>query len=176
MTIQLDSLNEMRLNMFRANFHHNKETMRNLMTEMIEHTIGNKKFMYRTIGPENSDLDLLWNMLVEEIGKIIAENHKVTEEVREIFRSKTGITDKSFFLFVDKESAFEMLKYIPGGVNAFVDCCMALNEHYENFAKRVEKFTNDGVSLINIANSAYELRNFSPTLYRSELNKGNFKF
>ena len=166
MAIQLNTTNEMRLNMFRANFHHNAMVMKDLMVNMIDDTIGNKKFTYRTIGPENSDLDLLWKMLDEEIGKIIAENHKVTEEVRAIFRTRTGITDKSFFLFAVNDSAFDMLKYIPGAVDAFVDCCVTLNEHYESFAKRVEKFTNDGVSLINIANCAYELRNFSPTLYK----------
>ena len=168
-----NTLDEMRLNMFRANFHHNKETIKAIMMDMVEHTIGNKKFMYRTIGTENSDLDLLWNMLEEENKKIIAENHEVTEKVREIFRTRTGITDKSIFLFVDNENAFEMLKYITGGMDAFVDCCMTLNEHYESFAKRVEKFTNNSVSLISIANCAYEMRNFSPTLYRSQLKQEN---
>ena len=171
MAIQLNTTNEMRLNMFRANFHHNAMVMKDLMTDMIEKTIGNTKFIYHTLGAENSDLDLLWDMLYSEVEKIIAENHKVTEEVRAIFRTKTGIIDKSFFLFAVNDSAFDMLKYIPGAVDAFVDCCVALNEHYESFAKRVEKFTNDGVSLINIANCAYELRNFSPTLYK--LKKGN---
>ena len=171
MTIQLNTTNEMRLNMFRANFHHNAMVMKDLMTDMVTLTIGNKKFTYRTIGDENSDLDLLWKMLLEEIEKIIAENHKVTEEVRAIFRNRTGIIDKSFFLFAVNDSAFDMLKYIPGAVDAFVDCCLTLNEHYESFAKRVEKFTNDSISLINIANCAYEMRNFCPTLYK--LKKGN---
>jgi hypothetical protein len=166
MTIQLNTTNEMRLNMFRANFNHNAMVMKELMVNMIDDTIGNMKFTHRTLGAENSDLDLLWNMLLEEINKINAENHKVTKEVRAIFRTRTGITDKGFFSFIVNDDAFDMLKYIPGAVDAFVDCCLTLNEHYESFAKRVEKFTNDSVSLINIANCAYEMRNFSPTLYK----------
>lgn len=148
---------EMALNMFRANFAHNVEVMRNLMLDMIDKVQGNKEFMEASCRPENKDLDLLWNMFDSKADELIKENRAKTNEVRALFKSECSV-DKSFFAFVQESAQFEMLKYVPNGVNAFVKCAMMLNEHYERFAKKVEAFTVNGVSLVNMANYTAQLR------------------
>lgn len=157
------STSEMALNMFRANFEHNVRIMHDLMIEMIEKVQGNNEFMYATI--KNKDLDLLWHMFDSKAGELIEENHVKTEEVRALFKSECG-TDKSFFYFVYEPAHFEMLKYIPNGFNAFVKCAMILNEHYEQFAKKVEEFTVNGMSLVNMANYTAKLRNMGTAARR----------
>ena len=151
------STSEMALNMFRANFAHNVEVMRNLMLDMIHKVQGNREFMVASCRPENKDLDLLWQMFSTKTSELIQENHVKTEEVRALFKSECGI-EKSFFGFVKEAAQFEMLKYVPNGINAFVKCAMILNEHYERFAKKVEEFTVNGVSLVNMANYTASLR------------------
>lgn len=151
------STSEMALNMFRANFAHNVEVMRNLMTEMIDKVMGNHEFVKASCLDENKDLDLLWQMFSTKTHEIIQENHEKTEEVRALFRNECGV-QQSFFDFVKNQSSLEMLKYVPNGINAFVKCAMILNEHYERFAKKVEDFTVNGVSLVNMANYTAQLR------------------
>lgn len=152
------STSEMALNMFRANFANNVEVMRNLMIDMIHKVQGNKEFMVASCRPENKDLDMLWQMFSDKTSELIKENHEKTEEVRALFKSECGV-QQSFFGFVKEPAQFEMLKYVPNGINAFVKCAMILNEHYERFAKKVEDFTVNGVSLVNMANFTARLRN-----------------
>lgn len=152
------STSEMALNMFRANFAHNVRTMCELMKDMIVNVEGNDKFMRISCRPENKDLELLWEMFDKKIVELIKENHAKTEEVRSLFESECGIHHK-FFDFVWHQSRFENLKYVPNGINAFVKCAMILNEHYERFAKKVEEFTVNGMSLVNMANYTAQLRN-----------------
>ena len=151
------STSEMALNMFRANFANNVEVMRNLMLDMIEKVQGNQEFMVASCRPENKDLDLLWNMFDDKTSELIMENRVKKNEVRALFKSECGV-EQSFFAFVKDPSHFEMLKYVPNGINAFVKCAMILNEHYERFAKKVEEFTVNGMSLVNMANYTAQLR------------------
>ena len=151
------STSEMALNMFRANFAHNVEVMHDLMLEMIEKVQGNDEFIRASCRPENKDLDLLWNMFDDKTSELIMENRVKTNEVRALFKSECGV-QQSFFDFVYEPSRLEMLKYIPNGINAFVKCAMILNEHYERFAKKVEEFTVNGMSLVNMANYTAQLR------------------
>lgn len=156
---------EMALNMFRANFAHNAKVMKDLMMDMIIKVQGNYEFMAASNRPENKDLDLLWHMFNSKAAELIKENHVKTEEVRALFKSECG-TDKSFFYFVYEPAHFEMLKYIPNGFNAFVKCAMILNEHYERFAKKVEEYTVNGMSLVNMANYTAKLRNMGTAARR----------
>lgn len=151
------STSEMALNMFRANFANNVEVMRNLMLDMIHNVQGNQEFMVASCRPENKDLDMLWYMFDSKAGELIKENREKTNEVRALFKSECGV-EQSFFAFVKEPSQFEMLKYVPNGINAFVKCVMMLNEHYERFAKKVEEFTVNGMSLVNMANYTAQLR------------------
>lgn len=151
------STSEMALNMFRANFAHNVKVMHDLMIEMIEKIQGNNEFMSASCRPENKDLDMLWWMFDSKANELIKENHAKTNEVRALFKSECGV-EQSFFDFVYKPTHFEMLKYVPNGYNAFVKCAMILNEHYESFAKKVEDYTVNGVSLVNMANVTAGLR------------------
>ena len=162
------STSEMALNMFRANFVHNVKVMKDLMVDMLEKIEGNKDFMYATIYQENKDLDLLWEMLDKKTVELIKENHAKTEEVRSLFEGECGIQHK-FFDFVWYQSRFEKLKYVPNGINAFVKCAMILNEHYEQFAKKVEDFTVNGMSLVNMANYTAQLRNMDNVARRMGL-------
>lgn len=157
------STSEMALNMFRANFAHNVEVMRNLMLDMIDKVQGNDEFLNATI--ENKDLDMLWDMFSTKTKEIIDENHVKTEEVRALFRSECGV-QQSFFDFVKKQAHFEMLQYIPNGLNAFVKCAMILNEHYEKLAKKVVEYTENGISLVNMANYTAKLRNMGTAARR----------
>ena len=157
------STSEMALNMFRANFEHNVRTMRDLMIDMIEKVEGNKEFMYATI--ENKDLDLLWQMFDKKSNELIMENRAKTNEVRALFKSECGV-EQSFFDFVYEPAHLEMLKYVPNGINAFVKCAMILNEHYERFAKKVEDFTVNGMSLVNMANYTAQLRDMGTAARR----------
>ena len=157
------STSEMALNMFRANFEHNVRTMRDLMIDMIEKVEGNKEFMYATI--ENKDLDLLWQMFDKKSNELIMENRAKTNEVRALFKSECGV-EQSFFDFVYEPAHLEMLKYVPNGINAFVKCAMILNEHYERFAKKVEDYTVNGMSLVNMANYTAQLRNMGTAARR----------
>ena len=152
------STSEMALNMFRDNFAHNARTMCGLMTNMIDKVQGNYEFSRASCRQENKDLDLLWEMFNKKVVELIKENHAKTEEVRALFESECGIHHK-FFDFVWYQSRFESLKYVPNGINAFVKCAMILNEHYEQFAKKVEDFTVNGMSLVNMANYTAQLRN-----------------
>ena len=162
------SISEMALNMFRDNFAHNARTMCGLMTNMIDKVEGNDKFMRISCRQENKDLDLLWKMLDKKAVEFIKENHAKTEEVRELFKSECGIHHR-FFDFVWYQSHFENLKYVPNGVNAFVKCAMILNEHYEQFAKKVEDYTVNGMSLVNMANYTAQLRNMDNVALRMGL-------
>ena len=157
------STSEMALNMFRANFEHNVRTMRDLMIDMIEKVEGNKEFMYATI--ENKDLDLLWQMFDKKSNELIMENRAKTNEVRALFKSECGV-QQSFFDFVYEPAHLEMLKYVPNGINAFVKCAMILNEHYERFAKKVEDYTVNGMSLVNMANYTAQLRDMGTAARR----------
>ena len=159
------STSEMALNMFRDNFAHNVRTMCGLMTNMIDKVHGNYEFSRASCRQENKDLDLLWEMLDKKAVEFIKENRAKTEEVRELFKSECGV-QQSFFDFVWYQSHFEMLQYVPNGVNAFVKCAMILNEHYEQFAKKVEDFTVNGMSLVNIANYTAQLRNMGTAARR----------
>ena len=159
------STSEMAINMFRANFAHNVRTMCELMKDMIDKVHGNYEFMRISCRPENKDLDLLWEMLDKKAVELIKENHAKTEEVRSLFEGECGIQHK-FFDFVWYQSRFEKLKYVPNGINAFVKCAMILNEHYEQFAKKVEDFTVNGMSLVNMANYTAQLRNMGTAARR----------
>ncbi len=159
------STSEMALNMFRANFEHNVRTMRDLMMDMIDKVQGNHEFMEASCRPENKDLDLLWNMFDSKSDELIKENRAKTNEVRALFKSETGV-QQSFFDFVYEPAHLEMLKYIPNGINAFVKCAMILNEHYERFAQKVEEFTVNGMSLVNMANYTAQLRNMGTAARR----------
>lgn len=159
------STSEMALNMFRANFAHNVRTMRDLMMDMVYKVMGNNEFLNATIRRKNKDLDLLWNMMQTKTDELIKENHEKTVEVRALFKNECGY-DKSFFDFVYEPARFEMLKYIPNGMNAFVKCAMILNVHYERFAQKVEEFTVNGVSLVNMANYTAQLRNMGTAASR----------
>jgi len=159
------STSEMALNMFRANFEHNVRTMRDLMMDMIEKVEGNVEFMRASCRPENKDLDLLWKMFDSKTDELIQENRAKTNEVRELFKSECGV-QQSFFDFVWYQSHFEMLKYVPNGINAFVKCAMILNEHYEQFAKKVEDYTVNGMSLVNMANYTAQLRDMGTAARR----------
>ena len=162
------STSEMALNMFRANFAHNVRTMCELMRDMLDKFEGNDKFMRISCRPENKDLELLWEMFDKKMVELIKENHAKTEEVRSLFESECGIQHK-FFDFVWYQSHFENLKYVQNGVNAFVKCAMILNEHYEQFAKKVEDFTVNGMSLVNMANYTAQLRNMDNVALRMGL-------
>ena len=151
------STSEMALNMFRANFANNVEVMRNLMIDMIEKVQGNHEFMKASCRPENKDLNMLWYMFDSKADELIKENRAKTNEVRALFKSECGV-EQSFFGFVKEPAQFEMLKYVPNGINAFVKCAMILNEHYERFAKKIEDFTVNGISLVNMANYTAQLR------------------
>lgn len=159
------STSEMALNMFRANFEHNVKVMKDLMIDMIEKVQGNYEFMVASCRPENKDLDMLWRMFDNKTTELIQENRAKTNEVRALFKSECGV-EQSFFDFVWYQSHFEMLKYVPNGINAFVKCAMILNEHYEQFAKKVEDFTVNGVSLVNMANFTAQLRNMGTAARR----------
>lgn len=150
------STSEMALNMFRANFAHNVRTMCGLMTDMLVKVQGDVEFIVAS--RQNKDLDMLWEMMYTKSCELIKENHEKTNEVRALFESECGIHHK-FFDFVWHQSRFENLKYVPNGINAFVKCAMILNEHYERFAKKVEEFTVNGMSLVNMANYTAQLRN-----------------
>lgn len=165
MTTINSSTSEMALNMFRANFEHNVRTMRDLMTEMIDKVMGDYEFIRAACRQENKDLDLLWQMFSTKSSELIKENHEKTEEVRALFKSETGV-QQSFFDFVYEPAHLEMLKYVPNGINAFVKCAMILNEHYERFAKKVEEFTVNGMSLVNMANYTAKLRNMGTAARR----------
>ena len=144
--------------MFRANFEHNVRTMRDLMIDMIDKVAGNYDFIAASCRPENKDLDLLWKMFDAKSHELILENRAKTNEVRALFKSESGV-QQSFFDFVYEPAHLEMLKYVPNGINAFVKCAMILNEHYEQFAKKVKDFTVNGMSLVNMANYTAQLRN-----------------
>ncbi len=159
------STSEMALNMFRANFEHNVSTMRDLMIDMIENVQGNHEFMVASCKPENKDLDMLWYMFDSKAAELIKENRAKTDEVRALFKSESGV-QQSFFDFVYEPSHLEMLKYVPNGVNTFVKCAMILNEHYERFAKKVEEYTVNGMSLVNMANYTAKLRNMGTAARR----------
>lgn len=159
------STSEMALNMFRANFEHNVRTMRDLMIDMIDKVEGNNEFMRASCLPENKDLDLLWKMFDAKSNELIQENRAKTNEVRALFKSESGV-QQSFFDFVYEPAHLEMLKYVPNGINAFVKCAMILNEHYEQFAKKVEDYTVNGMSLVNMANYTAQLRNMGTAARR----------
>ena len=159
------SKNEMALNMFRANFEHNVRTMKSLMVNMIEKVLDNKTFLYATIAPENKDLALLWKMFDKKSNELILENRAKTNEVRALFKSECAV-DFGFFECVYEPTHLEMLKYVPNGINAFVKCAMILNEHYEQFAKKVEDYTVNGMSLVNMANYTAKLRNMGTAARR----------
>lgn len=78
--------------------------------------------------------------ILEKSCELIKENHEKTNEVRALFESECGI-HHNFFDFVWYGAKFEKLKSVPNGFNAFVKCAMILNEHYEQFAKKVEDYT-----------------------------------
>lgn len=151
------STSEMALNMFRANFAHNVEVMRNLMLDMVDKVEGNMEFMKASCRPENKDLDMLWHMFDSKTSELIQENRAKTNEVRALFKNECGV-EQSFFDFVRYPEHFEKLKYVPNGINAFVKDAMMLNEHYERFAKKVEDYTVNGMSLVNMANYTAQLR------------------
>lgn len=157
------STSVMALNMFRANFAHNVKVMRDLMMDMIHKVQGNEDFLYATI--ENKDLDMLWDMFHTKTRELIDENHVKTNEVRALFKSECGV-QQSFFDFVYEPAHFEMLQYVPNGINAFVKCAMILNEHYEKLAKKVEEYTENGMSLVNMANFTAKLRNMGTAARR----------
>ena len=152
------STSEMALNMFRDNFAHNVKVMSDLMTDMLMKVQGDVEFMSASCRHENKDLYLLLEMLDKKTVELIKENHAKTEEVRALFESECGIQHR-FFDFVWYGANFEKLKSVPNGYNAFVKCAMILNEHYEQFAKKVEEFTVNGMSLVNMANYTAMLRN-----------------
>lgn len=154
------STSEMALNMFRANFEHNVRTMKDLMIDMIEKVQGNDAFIRASCRPENKDLDLLWQMFDKKADELIKENRAKTNEVRALFKSECGV-DFGFFDCVYEQARLDMLKYIPNGINTFVKCAMILNEHYEQFAKKVEDYTVNGMSLVNMANYTAQLRNMN---------------
>lgn len=162
------STSEMALNMFRANFVHNVKVMSDLMTDMVDKVMGNHEFIPASCRHENKDLYLLLEMLDKKSVELIKENHAKTEEVRALFESECGIQHK-FFDFVWYQSRFEKLKSVPNGINAFVKCAMILNEHYEQFAKKVEDFTVNGMSLVNMANYTAQLRNMENVARRMGL-------
>ena len=159
------STNEMALNMFRANFAHNVKVMRDLMMDMVDKVMGDNEFMRASCRPENKDLYLLWNMFDKKTDELIKENRAKTNEVRALFKSETGV-QQSFFDFVYEPAHLEMLKYVPNGINAFVKCAMILNEHYERFAQKVEEFTVNGMSLVNMVNYTAKLRNMGTAARR----------
>jgi hypothetical protein len=159
------STNEMALNMFRANFAHNVKVMHDLMINMVDKVMGDDKFMRASCRPENKDLDLLWNMFDKKVDELIKENRAKTNEVRALFKSESGV-QQSFFDFVYGPAHLEMLKDVPNGINAFVKCAMILNEHYERFAKKVEDFTVNGMSLVNMANYTAQLRDMGTAARR----------
>ena len=72
----------------------------------------------------------------------------------------------NFFDFVWYGAKFEKLKSVPNGINAFVKCAMILNEHYEQLAKKVEDYTVNGMSLVNMANYTAMLRNMGTAARR----------
>lgn len=159
------STSEMALNMFRANFEHNVRTMRDLMMDMIDKVEGNYEFMAASCRPENKDLDLLWQMFDKKSNELIQENRAKTNEVRALFKSECAV-NFGFFDCVYEPARLEMLKYVPNGINAFVKCAMILNEHYEKFAKKVEDYTVNGMSLVNMANYTAQLRNLGTAARR----------
>lgn len=159
------STSEMALNMFRANFEHNVRTMRDLMMDMVEKVQGNDEFMRASCRPENKDLDLLWDMFDKKSNELIQENRAKTNDVRAFFKSECGV-EQSFFDFIYNQTKFETLKYVPNGMNAFVKCAMILNEHYEQFAKKVEDYTVNGMSLVNMANYTAQLRDMGTAVRR----------
>lgn len=158
------STSEMALNMFRANFMHNAEVMRNLMLDMVDKVEGNDEFLRASCLPENKDLDLLWKMFDKTTTDYIKINREKTEEVRAIFQSVTG--SREFFNYARDENSFHVLRYIPNGYETFVKCAMILNEHYEQFAKKVEEYTVNGMSLVNMANYTASLRNLGTAARR----------
>lgn len=120
------STSEMALKMFRANFYHNAQVMRELMIDMIEKVQGNEEFMVASCRPENKDLDMLWWMLDSKSDELIKENREKTNEVRALFKNECGAPE-NFFAYVNEPARFELLEYIPNGFNAFVKCAMILN-------------------------------------------------
>ena len=46
------------------------------------------------------------------------------------------------------------------------ECAMILNEHYEQFAKKVEDYTVNGMSLVNMANYTAQLRDMGTAVRR----------
>lgn len=161
------STSEMALNMFRDNFAHNVKVMCDLMKDMMVKVHGDVEFMRASCRPENKDLDLLLEMLDAKSCELIKENHVKIEEVRALFESECGCgIHHNFFDFVWYSANFEKLKSVPNGINAFVKCAMILNEHYEQFAKKVEDFTVNGMSLVNMANYTAMLRNLGTAALR----------
>lgn len=157
------STSEMALNMFRDNFAHNVKVMRDLMADMIVKVQGDVEFIVASC--QNKDLDMLWEMIYTKSCELIKENHEKTNEVRALFESECGI-HHNFFDFVWYGANFEKLKSVPNGINAFVKCAMILNEHYEQFAKKVEDYTVNGMSLVNMANYTAMLRNMGTAARR----------
>ena len=157
------STSEKALNMFRDNFAHNVKVMRDLMTDMIVKVQGDVEFIGASC--QNKDLDMLWEMIYTKSCELIKENHEKTNEVRALFESECGI-HHNFFDFVWYRANFEKLKSVPNGINAFVKCAMILNEHYEQFAKKVEDYTVNGMSLVNMANYTAQLRNMGTAARR----------
>lgn len=157
------STTEMALDMFRDNFAHNVNVMRDLMADMVVKLTGNVKFICASC--QNKDLDMLWEMFYTKNCELINENHEKTNEVRALFESECGI-HHNFFDFVWYQDKFENLKSVPNGINAFVKCAMILNEHYEQFAKKVEDYTVNGISLVNMANYTAMLRNMGTVASR----------
>lgn len=157
------STSEMALNMFRDNFAHNVKVMCDLMKDMMVKVQGDVEFMRASC--QNKDLDMLWEMMYTKSCELINENHVKTEEVRALFESECGI-HHNFFDFVWYSANFEKLKSVPNGFNAFVKCAMILNEHYEQFAKKVEDYTVNGMSLVNMANYTAMLRNMGTAALR----------
>ena len=157
------STSEMALNMFRDNFAHNVKVMHDLMTDMIVKVPGDVEFIVASC--QNKDLDMLWEMIHTKSCELIKENHEKTNEVRALFESECGI-HHNFFDFVWYGAKFEKLKSVPNGINAFVKCAMILNEHYEQLAKKVEDYTVNGMSLVNMANYTAMLRNMGTAARR----------
>ena len=157
------STSEKALNMFRDNFAHNVKVMHDLMTDMIVKVQGDVEFIGASC--QNNDLSMLWEMIHTKSCELIKENHEKTMEVRALFESECGI-HHNFFDFVWYGAKFEKLKAIPNGINAFVKCAMILNEHYEQFAKKVEDYTVNGMSLVNMANYTAMLRNMGTAARR----------
>lgn len=152
------STSEMALNMFRDNFDHNVKVMSDLMKDMIVKVHGDVEFIGASC--QNKDLEMLYTKSCE----LIEENHEKTNEVRALFESECGI--HHFFDFVWYRANFEKLKSVPNGINAFVKCAMILNEHYEQFAKKVEDYTVNGMSLVNMTNYTAMLRNMGTAARR----------